>query len=171
MDKKRVVFAFMALAAVAAAAAPLDSQPMPQVDLTRYMGRWYEVARYPSRFERGCHGVTADYSLRPDGKVSVLNTCRKGGLAGPVKTASATAWPVAPGNSRFKVRFFWPFTAPYWVVALDPEYRWALVGHPERRYFWILSRTPRLAPDLEAGLLARMRELGYDPAKLERGEQ
>lgn len=154
-----------------AAAAPSDSQPMPKVDLTRYMGRWYEVARYPHRFEKDCHGVTADYSLRPDGRVSVLNTCRKGSLAGPVKTARAVGWAVEPGNSRFRVRFFWPFSAPYWVVDLDPDYGWALVGHPERRFFWILSRTPRLAPDVEARLLARMRELGYDPARLERGEQ
>lgn len=161
----------LAVAALAAAAAPLDSQPMPKVELSRYMGRWYEVARYPNRFERGCHGVTAEYGLRPDGKVSVVNTCRKGGLSGPAKTAKATAWAAEPGNSRFRVRFFWPFSAPYWVVAVDPDYRWALVGHPERRHFWMLSRTPRLAPEVEAGLLARMRELGYDPARLERAEQ
>lgn len=165
MDNLLAVFVALA------AAAPFDSQPMPKVDLPRYMGRWYEVARYPQRFERGCHGVTADYALRPDGRVSVVNTCRKGSLSGPVKTARAVGWSVEPANSRFRVRFFWPFTAPYWVVALDPEYRWAMVGHPGRKAFWLLSRTPRLPPALEAELLGKMRELGYDPARLERGEQ
>lgn len=152
-------------------AAPFDSQPMPQVDLNRYMGRWYEVARFPHRFEKDCHGVTADYALRPDGKVSVLNTCRKGALDGPVKTAKATGWSAHPSNSRLRVRFFWPFSAAYWIVALDSEYRWAVVGHPSRKYLWLLSRTPGLPAEVDAVLVAEAARLGYDVSKLERPQQ
>lgn len=169
---KALVLSVLLLAGCGASSRiALDSQPVPKVELSRYMGKWYEIARYPQRFEKDCHGVTAEYALRPDGKVSVLNTCRKGSLSGEARSAGATAWAVDGSNARFKVRFFWPFTGPYWIVDLDPEYRWALVGHPKREYFWILSRTPRLAPDLEAQVMAKVVELGYDPARLERGDQ
>ncbi|MFA6315858.1 MAG: lipocalin family protein [Elusimicrobiota bacterium] len=151
--------------------APFDSQPMPSVELDRYMGRWYEIARYPNSFEKGCHGVTADYALQEDRTVAVVNTCRKDGPKGPVRSARARAWSVDPSNSRLKVSFFRPFSAPYWIVALDPEYRWAMVGHPERKYLWVLSRTPALDPSVDAGVMAEVARLGYDPARLERPEQ
>lgn len=148
--------------------APLDSQPMPKVDAARYMGKWYEIARMPSRFERGCDGVTADYALQKDGSVSVLNTCRKGGPQGPASTAKAKAWSVHESGSRYQVSFFRPFKAPYWIIDLDPDYRWAAVGHPERKYLWILSREPSLPPGAEAALLERLKGLGYDTGRLER---
>jgi len=86
----------------------------------------------PSRFERGCDGVTAEYELRKDGSVDVLNTCHKGGPKGPARTAKARAWSMHESNSRYAVRFFWPFKAPYWIIDLDADYRWVAVGHPER---------------------------------------
>ncbi|MCX5789243.1 MAG: lipocalin family protein [Elusimicrobia bacterium] len=144
-----------------------DSQPMPQVDLSRYMGRWHEIVRYPHSFERGCRNVTADYALLPGGKVAVLNACEKG-TPPKAKTASAKAWSIHPTNSRLKVCFFWPFKGDYWIVGLDPEYRWAMVGSPRKDYFWILSRSPRLDPALEATLFEEARRLGYDPAGFER---
>lgn len=159
------------LASLCGAAVPLDSQPMPRVEIPRYLGRWYEIARYPQWFERDCHAVTADYSLNPDGSIAVLNTCRRGSVSGPVKTAKAKAWPIHPGNSRLKVRFFWPFRGDYWIVLLDPEYRWAVVGHPRRSSLWILSRTPSLAAGVEAEILRQVAALGYDTARLERGGQ
>ena len=159
------------LASLWGARVPLDSQPMPRIEVSRYMGRWYEIARYPQWFERGCHAVTADYSLRPDGSVAVVNTCRQGSVDGPVKTARAKAWPVDPGNSRFKVRFFWPFDGDYWIIMADPAYRWAVVGHPRRTSLWILSRTPALPDGVEAEILRKVAALGYDPARLERGGQ
>ena len=165
----RGVFAAACACVRDAGAAPvaLDSQPMPQVDLSRYMGRWHEAARYPNRFERGCRNAIADYSLRPDGAVAVLNSCERGA---PPRTTSACgkAWSVHPTNSRLKVRFFWPFTGDYWIVALDPEYRWVMVGSPRKDYFWILSRSPKLAPELQARLFEEARRLGYDPARFDR---
>ena len=146
---------------------PHDSQPMPGVDLARYMGRWYEIVRYTQRFERGCRDVTADYALRPDGRVAVLNSCRKGEPP-KVKTARAVGWSVDATNSRLRVRFFWPFTGDYWIVGLDPEYRWAMVGSPRKDYFWLLAREPKLDAGLEASLFEQARRLGYDPARFER---
>lgn len=151
--------------------APFDSQPMPRVDVERYMGRWYEIARLPNRFEKGCDGVTAEYALRQDGTVSVLNTCRKGGPEGAARTAGAKAWSVDPSGSRFEVSFFRPFKAPYWIIALDPQYRWAAVGHPRKKYLWILAREKALPPEVERDLLSKLQALGYDTAKLERPRQ
>lgn len=151
--------------------APLDTQPMPRVDAARYMGKWYEIARLPNRFERGCDGVTAEYAAQKDGSVSVLNTCRKGGPQGPASTAKAKAWSVHESGSRYQVSFFRPFKAPYWIIDLDPEYRWAAVGHPERKFLWILSRAPSLPPETEAPLLERLKALGYDTGRLERPRQ
>ena len=164
-------FWLLLLAGVCRAGVPLDSQPMPQLDLKRYMGRWYEIARYPKWFERNCHAVTADYALQADGTVSVLNSCRKGSVTGRLTTAKAKAWSVHPSQSRFKVRFFWPFNGPYWIIAVDPEYRWAVVGHPKRSSLWLLSRTPRLDPAVEDAIMKKLLALGYDPSKLERGGQ
>lgn len=161
----------VALAAVCRAGVPLDSQPMPRIEVPKYMGRWYEIARYPKWYERDCHAVTADYTLRPDGAVDVVNTCHKRSIDGPIKKAKARAWPVEPGNSRFKVRFFWPFNGDYWIVAVAPDYRWAVVGHPKRKSLWILSREPALREGEEQKILQRITELGYDVAKLERGGQ
>lgn len=155
-------------AAAAACASPGPAQPSPAVDAARYMGRWYEIARYPHWFERGCVAVTADYALNPDGSVAVLNTCRVGSPDGPVRTARGTAWRTDATGSRYKVSFFRPFTGPYWIVALDPDYRWALVGHPRRSSLWILSRTPRLPPQTEAAILKTAAGLGYDTRRLVR---
>ncbi len=150
---------------------PFDSQPMPRVEAEKYMGKWYEIARLPNRFEKGCEGVTAEYALQKKGSVSVLNTCHKDSPQGPARTAKATAWSVDPSGSRYEVSFFKPFKAPYWIIELDPQYRWAAVGHPARKYLWILAREKTLPPDIEKELMAKLRALGYDTARMERPKQ
>lgn len=139
--------------------------PLPtvaHVDLHQYMGLWYEVARLPARFEKGCQHVTAQYKLQPNGTVHVLNTCHKGGLNGPVTTATATARATDATNAKLKVQFFWPFEGDYWILALDQaDYRYALVGEPSRQNLWILSRTPHLERNLRDQLVAQARELGF----------
>jgi apolipoprotein D and lipocalin family protein len=139
---------------------------VPYVDLNRYTGRWYEIARYSNRFQRQCVGnVTATYSLLPNGKIEVVNECRKadGKLVvarGKAKVAEKTS------TAKLRVTFFWPFSGDYWVIVLDPEYRWAVVGEPDRKYLWILSRTPQLpAADYDQAISA-IRAKGYDPSKL-----
>ena len=164
-------FPLMILLLAACSHAPFDSQPMPRVEAEKYMGKWYEIARLPNRFEKGCDGVTAEYALQKNGTVSVLNTCRKGGPQGPARTASAKAWSVDPSGSRYEVSFFRPFKAPYWIIELDAQYRWAAVGHPDRKYLWILARKKTLPPEVEKGLLVKLQALGYDTARLERPRQ
>ncbi|WP_167855227.1 lipocalin family protein [Hymenobacter wooponensis] len=132
------------------------------VDLHKYKGLWYEVARLPTRFEKGCQHVTAEYKLRPDGKVQVLNTCHKEGLNGPAETATALARSVDASNSKLKVQFFWPFEGDYWILDLDhADYQYALVGEPSRKNLWILSRMPHLERSIRDRLIAHARNLGF----------
>jgi apolipoprotein D and lipocalin family protein len=130
-------------------------------DVSRYLGKWYEIARYPNSFEAGCYGVTAEYLLLGDGRIRVLNTCREGSVDGPATIQSGTAEYVAPG--KLEVTFFWPFAADYWVIDLGEDYEYAVVGEPQRQFFFILSRTPSLDDEVLDGILDRMYQWGYDP--------
>lgn len=142
---------------------------VPRVDIDRYLGTWYEIARYPNRFQKGCVAVTADYSLREDGKIRVVNACRKGGLDGPVKRIEGKAWVVdRETKAKLKVQFFWPFRGAYWIIDLGRDYEYAVVGHPNRKYLWILSRSPEMGPELYEAILERLPRQGYDPGLLER---
>ena len=152
-------------AQAAGANAPLEVAP--SVDLARYAGKWYEIARLPNRFQRDCTGnTTATYTLRADGKITVLNECRK--VDGRQKSAKGTARVAdAKGpNTKLKVTFFWPFSGDYWIVDLDPEYRWAVVGEPGRRYLWILSREPQMDTALYQEIVERAKQRGFDTGKL-----
>lgn len=153
----------------------LFSEPLevhPSVDLQRYIGKWYEIARYPHFFERGCAGVTAEYTLREDGNIGVLNTCREDSLDGPVKTIEGYGWVAdRQTNAKLKVRFFWPFWASYWILEIANDYSWAVVGHPNRSYFWILSRTPQMDPKVYESILSKMPGWGYKSEELIRVEQ
>jgi apolipoprotein D and lipocalin family protein len=141
---------------------------VPRVDLERYLGSWYEIARYPNSFQDGCVATVATYGLRDDGDVSVHNTCREDSLDGRLKGAKARAWLVDKENqTKLKVRFFWPFAADYWIIDLAPDYSYAVVGQPSRDYLWILSRTPTLAPEVLDGIYHRLRTQDYDPSRLE----
>jgi apolipoprotein D and lipocalin family protein len=146
-----------------AAGKQAPMQVVPSVDLTRYAGKWYEIARLPNRFQRDCASDTsATYTLRPDGKITVLNQCRQSD--GRVKSATGTGR-LAGGkepNSKLRVTFFWPFYGNYWIIDLEPDYRWAVVGEPDRKYFWILSREPQLDEALYSQIVERARNQGYD---------
>lgn len=151
----------------AAAAEPRSPEAVPSLDLNRYAGKWYEIARLPNRFQRECAGeTTATYSLRDDGKITVLNQCRA--ADGRVKSAKGTAkLASAKGpNSKLKVTFFWPFYGDYWVIGLDPDYKWALVGGPDRKYLWILSREADMDEALFGRILELARGQGYDVSRL-----
>ncbi|MBP6014755.1 MAG: lipocalin family protein [Alphaproteobacteria bacterium] len=134
-----------------------------KVELERYLGRWYEVARYENSFEKGCVGVTATYSRNADGSIKVVNLCRKGTMTGPQDVAEGRATVADPAtNAKLSVSFFWPFTGDYWVIGLADDYSWALVGEPSGRYLWILSRAPQLTPELRADLIAKLQSQGYN---------
>jgi apolipoprotein D and lipocalin family protein len=150
-------------------AADKPLQTVGSVDLERYLGRWYEIASYPAWFQKGCTATTADYSLREDGLIKVVNSCRKGSLDGKLKQAKGRAKVVdQASNARLKVSFFGPFWGDYWIIDLDPDYQWAVVGGPGRKYLWILSRTPQMDQTLYDKIVSRLPAKGYDPKRLNR---
>jgi apolipoprotein D and lipocalin family protein len=169
------VLTFFILFAAATPVRAGDEQPLEvveSVDLERYLGRWYEIASYPMFFQRGCTATTADYSLREDGLIKVINSCRKGSLDGKLKQAKGKAKVVDTAtNAKLKVSFFGPFWGDYWIIDLDPDYRWAVVGGPKRKYLWILSRTPQMDEALYEEIISRLPAKGYDPKRLNRTTQ
>jgi apolipoprotein D and lipocalin family protein len=143
-------------------------EPAKPVDLARYAGTWYELARHENRFEKGMDAVTADYALLPDGKVRVVNGGARGGPHGErsAREARAIVADEATG-AKLKVSFFGPlYTGDYWVLDHDDDYQWSIVGEPSGRYLWVLARTPRPV-DAEA-IFARVEALGYDRWALRR---
>lgn len=138
------------------------------VDLSQYVGKWYEIASFPQRFSQGCVATTATYSLRNDGKIDVLNECRIDSFDGPLKTAEGVAEVVdKETNAKLKVTFFWPFSGKYWIIDLDEDYEFAVVGHPNRNYLWILSRSPQMEPNKLNQILDRAERKGFDLEKLQ----
>jgi apolipoprotein D and lipocalin family protein len=152
---------------VAAAGGSQPLQAVDNVDLTRYLGTWYAIASIPTWFERPCiQGTTATYTLLDNGKIEVVNRCYD--KKGEMRTARGRAWVVdETTGAKLKVSFFslfglWLFPGDYWVIDLDSEYRYAVVGHPSRKYGWILSRTPSLDRTMLNGIIERLEEQGYD---------
>lgn len=138
-------------------------EPVRAVALDRYLGKWYELARYDMAFERGCEAVTAEYSLRPDGLIKVVNSCHKGTPDGPLAVAVGRAKRVGdPLGARLKVSFFGPFFADYWVLDHGPDYEWSIVGEGSGRYLWILSRDPHPPQAVRDDLVRRVKAMGYD---------
>jgi len=153
-------------------AAPLPTQDW--VDLARYAGRWYEIARLPNRFQEQCAGdVAATYTLRPDGRIGVVNECRKrDGRTARAAGVARRADEKGPA-ARLKVRFapavlsFLPFVwGDYWILELDREYGYAVVGDPSRKYLWILSRSPAMDAVTYESLVAAAGRLGFDTVRL-----
>jgi apolipoprotein D and lipocalin family protein len=142
---------------------------VPSVDLARYAGTWYEIASYPSRFQKGCSGTSATYTLMPGGWIEVLNRCTRAGKTDSVKGKAKVADPST--NAKLKVTFFWPFSGAYWIIELGAEYEYAVVSNPDRSYLWVLSRTPRMDEGVYAGIVERLRSSGFDIGKLARTVQ
>ena len=146
---------------------PLET--VAYVDLNRYLGRWYEIAKLPTSFEQDCTGVTATYSLRPDGNIRVLNRCLKHSLDDRVDQAEGRAWVVDPKtNAKLKVSFFLWFAGDYWIIELGPDYDYAVVGDPSRKFLWFLCRRPVMPEVLYADLLKRAAAKGFDVSRMEK---
>lgn len=162
--------ALSSLALLASSLGAVQAQTGPvrtvdHVDLQRYAGTWYELGRMPNRFEKKCaRDVTANYRLDGD-TVAVTNSCVK--EDGSRTDAHGKAKIVDKAtNAKLKVTFFWPFYGDYWILGLDPEYRWAVVGTPDRKYLWLLSRTKTLTPDQKARAMQVIQQNGYSPTSL-----
>lgn len=150
---------------------PLDT--VPGVDVQKYLGRWYEIARFQHRFEKSIVGATAEYSLRDDGRIQVLNSGFKKDLTGAYSEVKAVAWvPDAARPGALKVRFFGLFTSDYLIFGLDSEnYSWALVGSNTRKFLWFLARTPEISEELFSRMKEIARSQGYDLSGLYRVPQ
>jgi apolipoprotein D and lipocalin family protein len=144
---------------------PLET--VTDVDLQRYTGTWYEIARFPHRFQKDCYATRAVYTLREDGLIGVYNECRRGAADGPIKAVKGKARVVdKQTNAKLEVSFFWPFWGDYWIIDLDPDYQWAVVGHPSRSYLWILSRQEKMEAEVLNGIRLRLQQQGYDLSQL-----
>jgi apolipoprotein D and lipocalin family protein len=158
----------LSMAAVADEPLPV----VPQVDLQRYAGRWYEVARLPNRFERECvRDITATYRVLPGNRIDVLNQCIK--ADGSRISANGRARSSDGSTSRLEVRFapswlgVFPFVwGDYWIIALDPDYQWSLIGAPDRDYLWILARKPTLEATQVQRLLEKAKALNFDTSSI-----
>ena len=140
----------------------VDNSVVSDLDLNRYLGDWYEIARFDHRFEHGVEYAKANYTLREDGKVNVLNTGIKDGKPKEAKgKAKLTDTP-----ALLRVSFFGPFYADYRIMLLDADYQYALIGSGSDNYLWILSRTPRLSDEAKALILVEAQRRGYDTSKL-----
>jgi apolipoprotein D and lipocalin family protein len=137
-------------------------EPVRGFDVQKYLGRWYEIGSFPQRFQKGCHCTTAEYSLREDGKIDVVNTCRLNGVDGRVKKAEGKAR--FEGSDRslgaLEVSFFLWFYGQYWVVDLADDYSWAAVSNKKGSTLWILARSPSVPQPLLDSILARLESKG-----------
>ena len=180
MKKHQLIAAIAALSAIAGATQTLAEAPaipplasVESLDVQRYMGKWYEISHYPNWFQKKCQGASrAEYALKDNGEVQVVNRCRLEN--GETNVASAVGRQVGgPDSARLKVSFApaWLSFIPavwgdYWVVDLDPEYSLVAVSEPKREYLWVLSRTPQVDAARYTALLARLEGLGFDVSKL-----
>ena len=143
-------------------------ETVAEVDLAKYAGLWYEIARLPSFFQKDCAGTTALYEYRENGTLSVRNHCFVGTLDGPERETRGRAWAPDPEQpARLQVRLgFWPFPSDYWIILLGPKYRYAVVGTPDRRHLWILSREPEMDAHLYQDIIARVELVGFNTEHL-----
>lgn len=158
--------------AMAATAASLSNKPVSALDLGRYAGQWHEIAHLPMYFQRQCKDhITASYTALPDGNIGVRNACRT--KEGKQDESQGIAKPAGGTAGALKVRFapdwlsWLPWVwADYWVVELDPDYQWAVVGSPTRKYMWVLSRTPTMSRDQFQRLVENAKQRGYPVDRL-----
>ncbi|MDQ5986151.1 MAG: Outer membrane lipoprotein Blc [Syntrophus sp. SKADARSKE-3] len=179
MTVKTIIRLILILTLVVSLASCIDENKypplsnVPKVDINRYSGLWYEIARIDHSFQKDCVASTAEYSLRDDGYIKVVNKCRKKNLDGEVSSIEGKAWIIdKSSNAWLKVQFFWPFNGDYVIIGLDEkEYQYAVVGHPSRDYLWILSRKPRLDEGIYKKIMGDITKQGYDVQRIRKYPQ
>ena len=167
----RSIFNFFILLIVMtnATASAQELETVPYVDLNKYSGKWYEIASYPQRFQKGCHCTTAEYTLSEKGYVIVENRCNKDSVKGKQSYIKGKAFVEAKSsNAKLKVQFFWPFRGKYWIIDLADDYSYAVVSHPCKKYLWILSRKSKMDDTVYQEILARLKLKGFDLSKLQK---
>jgi apolipoprotein D and lipocalin family protein len=156
------VFTIGSATCVAAkASVPTPVQSVAMVDQSRFMGRWYQIARLPNRFQKGCSESYTDFSPRDDGQIDIINSCRNE-KDGSLRKTKGEAWVADPANNgRLKVSFLWPLRSDYWIIGLGQEYQYSIVASPNRKYLWILSRTAAMNDDLYASIMMDVERQGF----------
>ena len=139
-------------------------QTVEKVNLQKYLGSWYEIARYEHFFERDCKNVVANYSMLDEETIKVINRCTKI-TTNEKKEATARAYAIDETNSKLKVSFFRPFYGDYWVLILDENYEYVVVGTPSREYLWILARQKTISDEVKNSILEKLPSLGFDTSK------
>jgi len=143
----------------------INKATINEFDLDRYLGKWYEIARFPHSFEKDLVGVTATYTLLENERIQVLNQGYKKSFNGELKKAYGKA-KTTNDPGRLKVAFFLFFYADYNILELDPDYQWALIGSSTPKYLWILSRSPHIDKKLYSAIIQKAKDRGYDTARL-----
>jgi apolipoprotein D and lipocalin family protein len=169
---KNLILIIVASFIMGSASSQKPPTVVPSVDLNRYKGLWYEIARLPNFFEKKLKCVSATYTLRDDGRITVLNQGNY--LSDPKKSTSSkgVAWiPDKASPAKLKVQFFWPFSGDYWIMELDKDYRYVLVGDPSFKYLWILSREKKMDEATYNMLLRKAVNNGFDIKTIIRVEQ
>ena len=157
---------------IAATSLSQTLQTVPNVDLKKYAGKWYEIASFPQWFQKGCHCSTAEYTLTEKGYVIVENRCNRDSIHGKPTYIKGKAFIVPnSGNAKLKVQFFWPFRGKYWIIDLASDYSYAVVGHPNKKYLWILSRTPIMKDTVYQAIVSRLKDNGFDITKIKLTKQ
>lgn len=163
---KKILFVFLICVFIISCSNKYKSlKTVEKVDINNYLGTWYEIARLPHRFEKNCKNVSANYTLKENGDIKVINSCTK---IDTNKKSSATgiAYSTNKSNNKLKVSFFRPFYGDYWILILDKNYEYAVVGSPSREYLWILSRTKKIKKELYNKLLFQINKLDFDTKNL-----
>ncbi|CAN7639914.1 lipocalin family protein [Phenylobacterium sp. LjRoot225] len=163
------LFLVLAVLCATLAAAPATAAPEPvqKIELTSMMGRWYEVARVPNQLQRGCTGGASEWTRTKDG-FSVVQSCHKGAPDGPVAEWRAKARVADPSNTKFRMTFFGGLVSQdYQVLDHRPAEGWLLLSTRDGRYMWLMSQKPTLPSAIKAQAIARIRQLGFDPGRLE----
>ena len=165
--KTTLISALLMGMCMATSAQQINNNTITHFDLNRYLGKWYEIARYDHTFERDLVGTTAEYTLRKDGKIKVLNSGHLDSLDGPYKESIGKAKPNRNGKpGQLRVSFFGPFYGDYYILDLAPDYSYSVVGSSNPKYLWILSRTPKLSSQTTAKILNNLQQRGYNTSKL-----
>lgn len=164
------LFTLLILMTLIGKAQTLETVPM--VDLSRYAGKWYEIAAYPQRFQKNCHCTTAEYTATDKGYLIVENRCNKDSVGGKLSSVKGKAFiEKNSGNAKLKIQFFWPFRGKYWIIDLADDYSFAVVSHPNKKYLWILSRTPKMKEEVYSMIISRLKAKGFDLSKIRLTEQ
>jgi len=172
MKQGLLVFIFLISVTFSSMAQIPELQTVPHVDAQKYAGKWYEIASFPQIFQRGCHCTTAEYTMTDKGYLIVENRCNRDSIHGKQSYIKGKAFVEEnSGNAKLKVQFFFPFKAKYWIIDLADDYSYAVVSHPNRKYLWILSRTPKISDAVYQQILSRLKEKGFDLTKLQITEQ